>query len=108
MTTTAIIILSALLGGSICLNLFHSAARKRLRERVTRLKDRLNALRDEEEMPFKCFIAHSRDNGHWAVYGVGPSYERRLIRVFDTDDVEYNMNEANELVENLERTLCYD
>lgn len=108
MTTTAIIILSVLLGGSVCLNIAASTTRKHLRARVKRLKGDISSLEEERENPFVKFCTASYGLGTWYVYGVGSQGGYTLIKTFDTKDEEYNYNEAVELVENLERTLCYD
>lgn len=108
MSTTAIIILSALLGLSVCFNVIQSAVKKHQRERIARLKTNISTLTDNMETPFSDFLVREQGYGTWAVYGVGLSAELWLIKKFDTADAEYNLNGAMELADNLRRELCYE
>lgn len=106
--TTTIIILSTLLGLSLCFNVIQSAVKNHQRERIIRLKTNISALTDDMEAPFNDFLVRGQGYGVWAVYGVGLSAELWLIKKFDTADAEYNLNGAMELADNLGRDLCYD
>ncbi len=113
MTTTAIIILSALLGASLCVNLAASVRRKRLALTITRLKGQKRESDTERESSKVKFRIFTITKGRFAVYRVsyttdGSPLYHTLIKTFDTDDAEYNRNEAEGLVDNLGKELCYD
>lgn len=110
MTTAAIIILSAFLGGSICVNIAASASKKRMSKRISNLKARI-AEYDEDRLTANAryyYLQHV--SGFCTVYRMvaGSNTPGVLIKKFDTEDAEYNRNEAVELIDNLEKTLCYD
>ncbi len=112
MTTTAIIILSVLLGGSVCMNIAGSVQRKRKNAKIDALKRRINNQNEERESADMRYHIYGYENGHYSVYRVTAPYTieafHTLIKTFDTNDSEYNYNEAVELKESLERKLCYD
>lgn len=110
MTTTAIIILSALLGASICVNIAASASKKRMSGRIARLKGQISEFKDDAISGDARYFICSHINGICSVYRAVPGSRTPtvLIKKFDTADADYNRNEADELVENLEKTLCYD
>lgn len=110
MTTTAIIILSALLGASICINIATSASKKRMSERIGRLKGQISEFKDNAAAGDARYFTCLHINGIYSVYRAVPGSKSPavLIKRFDTADADYNRNEADELVENLAKTLCYD
>lgn len=110
MTTSAIIILSALLGGSICVNIAASASKKRLVKRFDRLKARIEEIKTDHRDENARYFILQHTTGICSVYRFvsDTNVGSILIKKFDTTDSEYNHNEATELVETLEKTLCYD
>lgn len=113
MEITATIILSVLLGGSMCINIASSAQRKRLNQRIASLKDKKHESDMERERRKVRYSILSFSEGCCSVYRVsyttdGAPLYYTLIKTFDTNDAEYNYNEAVELKDNLEKELCYD
>lgn len=109
MTTIAISILSVLFGGSVCLYMMAMATNKRLRESLGRAKARLADLEAERGMQGGSYVIEADSFGCYSVFHIGPAHgTRTLVKVFDTRDSEYNLNEAVELVDYLKKSLCYD
>lgn len=111
MTTTAIIILSALLGGSICINIAASVSKKRLADRIDSLRNRLAEQDADRHSVGTYWIGRFEERVckvYRTTYRLDGEPINTLIKAFDTDDADYNYNEAVELVDNLKRTLCYD
>lgn len=113
MTTLAIIIVSALFGISLCANIIIHASKNRLLGRIGKLREKIRMSDNERESAKVSYRMFTGASGACSVYRIsygvdGMPHYHTLIKSFDTDDAEYNRNEAIELIDNLEKTLCYD
>lgn len=94
------------------MNIAGSVQRKRKNAKIEILKWRINNQNEERESADVHYHIIGHANGHYSVYRVAAPYTIKsfhtLVKKFDTDDAEYNYNEAVELKDNLEKELCYD
>lgn len=94
------------------MNIAGSVQRKRKNAKIDALKRRINNQKEERESADMRYHIYGYENGHYSIYRVTAPYTieafHTLIKTFDTNDSEYNYNEAVELKESLERELCYD
>lgn len=107
MTTIIITTLSVLLGACVCLTYASEKKLRRERDRADRLQRKFRQLRNLNDIPFIGTLIEQRFDGGCELYGLR-SEGKVLIKKFDTDDAEYNFNEAAELRYYIEKELCYD
>lgn len=107
MTTIIITSLSVLLGVCICLTYASEKKLSRERDRADRLQRKFRQLRNLNDTPFIGTVIEQRFSGTCELYGLY-SEGKVLLKRFDTDDAEYNLNEAIELRYYIEKELCYD
>lgn len=108
---TAIIVLSVFSGASLIVHLVQWAKLNKRKQRLASRDIELHRYRTDKDDPDAGYFVKPVEDGKYAVVRrTFPDYKsvETLIKVFDTEDAEYNVNGAVELMNNLNEKLCYN
>ena len=108
---TAIITLSALLLASVVGHIFQAAKNRVLHNKINSKERQLLQYRTNASDPQAIYEVIPLVGGKYQVNRIThPDGEHAIvtvIRIFDTDDAEYNFNRAVELVDKITERICY-